>query len=62
MARTAPDEKVSAATLNPPDFEERLQAEKEALRAQYSEPRYEITSGGDMGWLRSAQGSTVKHC
>lgn len=37
----------------------RAAGEKEALRAQYSEPRYEITSGGDMGWLRSEPGVRV---
>jgi ABC-2 type transport system ATP-binding protein len=37
----------------------RAAGEKEALRAQYAEPRYEITSGGDMGWLRTEPGVRV---
>ncbi len=37
----------------------RAAGEKEALRAQYAEPRYEIASGGDMGWLRTEPGVRV---
>jgi ABC-2 type transport system ATP-binding protein len=37
----------------------RAAGEKEALRAQYAEPRYEIASGGDMGWLRTEPGVQV---
>ncbi len=32
---------------------------REQLRDAYSEPRYEITSAGDMGWLREVPGVTV---
>jgi ABC-2 type transport system ATP-binding protein len=32
---------------------------REELRERYAEPRYEITSGGDMGWLRSEPGVSV---
>ena len=32
---------------------------REELRAQYAEPRYEITSAGDMGWLRTQPGVRV---
>jgi ABC-2 type transport system ATP-binding protein len=32
---------------------------REELRERYAEPRYEITSGGDMGWLRSQPGVSV---
>src|SRR6478609_3719250 len=37
----------------------RAAGEKEALRAQHAAPRYEITSGGDMGWLRTEPGVRV---
>jgi ABC-2 type transport system ATP-binding protein len=37
----------------------RAAGEKEALRAQYAEPRDEISSGGDMGWLRTEPGVRV---
>lgn len=37
----------------------RASGEKEALRQQYAAPRYEITSGGDMGWLRTEPGVRV---
>ena len=37
----------------------RASGEKEALRQRYAEPRYEITSGGDMGWLRTEPGVQV---
>ena len=37
----------------------RAAGEKEALRAQHAAPRYEITSGGDMGWLRTEPGVQV---
>lgn len=37
----------------------RAAGEKEALRAQHSAPRYEIASGGDMGWLRTEPGVRV---
>ncbi len=37
----------------------RASGEKEALRQQYSAPRYEIASGGDMGWLRTEPGVQV---
>jgi len=32
---------------------------REELRERYAEPRYEIHSGGDMGWLRSQPGVSV---
>ncbi|MFB9954761.1 ABC transporter ATP-binding protein [Cellulomonas denverensis] len=32
---------------------------REELRERYAEPRYEITSAGDMGWLRSRPGVSV---
>jgi ABC-2 type transport system ATP-binding protein len=37
----------------------RASGEKEALRQQYSAPRYEISSSGDMGWLRTEPGVRV---
>ncbi|RMI09263.1 ABC transporter ATP-binding protein [Cellulomonas triticagri] len=37
----------------------RASGEKEALRQQYAAPRYEIASGGDMGWLRTEPGVQV---
>ncbi len=37
----------------------RASGEKEALRQRYAEPRYEITSAGDMGWLRTEPGVSV---
>lgn len=37
----------------------RAAGEKEALRAQHAAPRYEIASGGDMGWLRTEPGVRV---
>ncbi|WP_158372807.1 ABC transporter ATP-binding protein [Cellulosimicrobium cellulans] len=37
----------------------RASGEKEALRQQYSAPRYEISSSGDMGWLRTEPGVQV---
>jgi ABC-2 type transport system ATP-binding protein len=33
---------------------------REELRERYAEPRYEITSGGDMGWLRTHPGVRVQ--
>ncbi|WP_263117758.1 ATP-binding cassette domain-containing protein [Cellulomonas fimi] len=33
---------------------------REELRERYAEPRYEITSGGDMGWLRTHSGVRVQ--
>ncbi|HEY0189145.1 MAG TPA: ATP-binding cassette domain-containing protein [Cellulomonas sp.] len=32
---------------------------REELRERYAEPRYEITSAGDMGWLRAEPGVSV---
>jgi ABC-2 type transport system ATP-binding protein len=37
----------------------RAAGHREDLREQYAEPRYEIASGGDMGWLRSEPGVQV---
>lgn len=37
----------------------RAAGEREALRAQFAEPRYEITSAGDLGWLRTEPGVSV---
>jgi ABC-2 type transport system ATP-binding protein len=37
----------------------RAAGHREDLREQYAEPRYEIASGGDMGWLRTEPGVQV---
>lgn len=37
----------------------RAAGEREQLRQAYAEPRYEIDSGGDMGWLRDEPGVSV---
>ncbi|MDN5669366.1 MAG: ATP-binding cassette domain-containing protein [Renibacterium salmoninarum] len=37
----------------------RANGEREALRAEFSEPEYEIQFGGDLGWLSGSPGLTV---
>ncbi|GAA2910067.1 ABC-2 type transport system ATP-binding protein [Microbacterium keratanolyticum] len=37
----------------------RASGSRDALRAQYSAPRYELVSAGDAGWLRAEPGVTV---